>query len=79
MISEGRIEKRGCLGPTFQKIFGVELCGQVAFPRVLAKANAPPFPLTGPASASIVMTKAELGKGFHFETKFIKEQVSSYF
>ncbi len=71
MLEEGRQDKRWCTGRTFNKVTGVQLCADVSLPPVRS-GNAPWFPLTGPASASISMQKKDTFEAYMFQYRFTK-------
>jgi hypothetical protein len=78
MITDNRLTKSRCTGAWGAKIIGMELCGEVAFPRAFHVVDAPWFPFSGPASAKVTLYKRDTYRGFHFETKFMQEKVRGH-
>ncbi len=77
MITEGMLEKSQCTGGWGAKVTGLELCGEVSFPRAFNNPNAPWFPFTGPASAKLTLYRRDTYRGFHFETSLVRQKVGN--
>jgi len=68
MITEEHVEKTVCTGKTLEKTLGLQLCGQLSYPRATAD-SAPYFPFTGPANFKVTLNKRDTHTSYDFEAR----------
>lgn len=66
------VTKKKCSPKSLLKAFGYEACGEVSYVDTSVDRNAPYFPLTGPASFSLVIKKKDAPRGFKLTSKYIR-------
>ena len=73
LITENLINKKLCTGKGLKKSLGLQLCGEVKL--ATGQENAPFFLFTGPASASITLTKTDSHTGYEFDARMLTRKV----
>ena len=74
LITENLIDKKLCSGEGLKKSLGLQLCGEVKL--ATGQENAPYFPFTGPASASITLTKTDSHTSYEFDARMLARKAS---
>lgn len=75
MIDDNRIDRSFCMGHTFARITGVDICGEIQLPNTTSVDDAPHFPFSGPLRMSINVLKRDTHTGYKFEaSKIISRQ-----
>nr|KAG5709527.1 hypothetical protein BaRGS_001577 [Batillaria attramentaria] len=77
MITENRKEHEVCTGDMVAQVTGLEVCGQLSFPNASMKESGPYFPLTGPASFSVILHKRDSHSGYKLLAKRVENKRSS--
>lgn len=71
MIDDNRIDRSFCMGHTFARITGVDICGEIQLPNTTSVDDAPHFPFSGPLRMSINVLKRDTHTGYKFEASKI--------
>ncbi|XP_014673849.1 PREDICTED: uncharacterized protein LOC106814086 [Priapulus caudatus] len=75
-LDANRIDAVKCTSDKFAKWFGVQLCGEIAYPQPSVMPNTPALPFRGPANAAVYLTKRDNSMtGYEFETRFNVKKV----
>lgn len=70
-LAANRVDISKCTGSKIAKWFGVELCGEIAYPEPTVRPNVPALPFRGPANAAVYLNKRDTSMtGYEFETRF---------
>ncbi len=75
MIVADRTELNKCTGNYFERVTGLELCSTLSYPDLYPQQGAPWFPLNGPVSASVILTKKDSYDKISFEAALMSEKV----
>lgn len=58
-VEENRFDRKVCTPGRLNKLTGLKLCAELAYPNASQIENAPYFPLTGPSKMAVTVEKAD--------------------